>query len=90
MRSFPGLAGKGSGNEFRLEKRIENSEKSMVQNSVFDHRFVNMSELGITNKEAFIATMPVTPIFQFFMQLKNILFEIFLKENDIGLFIFRP
>ena len=52
MHAFVNAAGKRIGNKSLIKKWIQNLKQRMMQNSVSDRRFVNVSNLRITDKEA--------------------------------------
>ena len=64
----------------------------VMDQSIPNRRFMNMTALRIVNKKRKITAMLVGIIFQIFMQLKNMIFKIYLKFSYIafaGLFFFE-
>lgn len=90
MSAFADTARKGSGDKGWFKNGIKNLKESMVQNSVSDCGLMNMPKLGVGNKKASISSMLVFFTLKFSTQLKNILFQVFLKDLHVifGSFIF--
>lgn len=55
----------------------------MMQNPITYRRFMDMSPLWIIYIKITIGAMHVGFVFQITMQLKNMLFKVFLKQHDI-------
>lgn len=67
-------------NKCWLKDGIEDSKQSMVNNTITNGCFVNMSNLWIRNIESKISVMFIGFVFQIMMQVKNMLFYVTLKN----------
>ena len=85
MHAFVNAAGKRIGNKSLIKKWIQNLKQRMMQNSVSDRRFVNVSNLRITDKEAGVRQVSISLGQQIAMKLKDILFQAKLKSLHVQL-----
>ena len=83
MCTFTNTTRERTGYECRLKYAIQYLKKCMVQNPVAHRCFMDMSPLRVVYVKANICSMHVCLVFQIAVQLKDVLFEIFLKQQDV-------
>lgn len=83
MCTLTHTTGKRSGHKGRFKYVIEYLKERVVKNPVHHRRFMNMSSFWVVYVEADIRAMHIGFIFQITMQFKNMLFKIFLKQQNI-------
>ena len=86
--SFTKTTGKRIMNIGRFKYRTQNLKHSMVENPIPDSGFVNMAKFWIVNIKTGITAVLICFIAKIPMQLKNILFKVFLKTENIQLLSF--
>jgi len=79
MCTFADSTRKRSGNECRLKQWHEYTSDRVVQYSISNNCFVNMSLFRVSNIETTVRPMFVRFVFEFPMQCKNALLQIPLK-----------
>ncbi|TSA44306.1 hypothetical protein D4R49_00370 [bacterium] len=81
--SFADSARKGMCDIGRLKNRIQGGKHRVVQNTITNIRFVDMSELGVLDIKVGIWSMPITLCFQIPMQIKYVALKFFLECEHI-------
>jgi len=88
MCSFSYSAREGCWNESRLENPIQDFKNSVMKNTIANGRFVNITKLRIADTEANIVAMSIRFVPKLPMQLKDVLFEVFLKFKHVNFLAF--
>lgn len=70
---------------YMIIQRIQISIQCMVNNTITDLGFMNMSLLGVSNVETLIHTMLANTTFQLSVYIKNVFLKIKFKLLDIAL-----
>src|SRR3989338_2041401 len=83
VRSFAHATGERIRNKGRVKYGIQHFENCMVQNAVSDSSFVNPPNLWVMNPKPIIRSVFVISILQIPVKVKDVLFQIKLKINDI-------
>ncbi len=88
VRSFVQPARIRIKDESPIENRVKNSVDSMVQNPVRNFCFMNISRLRIIDVKWTIRAVAISFIFELQVDIKQIIFQISLKQLNIVLIAF--
>jgi len=83
VNSLINATGKRSGNKTFIKKGVQNLKQCMVQNPIADSRFMNMSNLWITNKKTSIWQMGIFFSKQIAVKFKDVLLKMKFKSLDV-------
>ncbi len=71
-------------NEYLIPYRLNDPVDGVMEQSITNRSFVNMTPFRIADEKRKISTVLVDVIFQVLIQLENMIFEIYLKLRHVA------